>query len=163
MSRSWLIGGSVIVAALVITSIALALLQTETEFVRNSPEGTVQAYLRALEQDQPVRAHSLLSPQLAEACPLEDFVTDVSFSKSQISEHRVVLLSTQVVNETTIVTVRLSRVTSSGPFGVSESSYEEEFSLKAEAGSWRISKEPWPFFSCGDNSDAKTTPPTPDS
>ena len=163
MSRSWLIGGSVIVVALVITSIVLVLLQTETEFALNSPEGTVQAYLRALEQDQPASAYSLLSSQLAEACPLEDFVTDASFSKSQISEHRVILLSTQVVNGTTIVTVRLSRVTNSGPFGVSESSYDEGFSLKNVAGSWRISKEPWPFFHCGNKPDAKVNPPVPDS
>jgi hypothetical protein len=148
MARLWLIGGGVFVGALLVLSIVLALLRSDAEFPAGSPEAAVQTYLRALQDDDFSTAHNLFSADLRAECSLDDFVSGSVYYKREIANQRVVLESTTTLNESVAVTTRISRVSDSGPFGVSEYSASQVFTLRQEDGGWRFTKQPWPFFGC---------------
>lgn len=148
MARWWLIGGGAFVGVLLVVSIVLALMRSEAEFPAGSPEAAVQTYLRALQDDDFTTAHSLFSTDLRAECSLDDFVGGSVYYKREIANQRVVLESTADLNDSVVVTTRVSQVSDSGPFGVSEYSSSQVFTLRQEDGGWRFTKQPWPFFGC---------------
>ena len=148
MAKWWLIGGGAFVGVLLITSIGLALMRSEAEFLPDSPEATVQTYLRALQDRDFATAHALFSAKLRADCSVDDFVAGSVYYKREIADQRVVLEDTTDLNGTVAVTTRINRVSDSGPFGVSESSSSQVFTLREEDGVWRFTRQPWPFFGC---------------
>ncbi len=148
MAKWWLIGGGAVVGVLLLASIVLALTRSEAEFPADSPEATVQTYLRSLQDDDFATAHDLFAADLRSECSLDDFIGGSIYYKREIANQRVVLESTANLNDTVAVTTRISQVSDSGPFGVSEFSSTQVFTLQQEDGQWRFTRQPWPFFGC---------------
>ena len=149
MSRNWLIGGGLFLAALLVASVVVALLEDEESFAEGSVEEAVQVYLKAAEDDDFETAYGFLSSELKDECPIDEFAGGHIPTRSDIGDDRVTLEKTTTVGETVFVTVRVARIRGSGPFGTSESSFEQRFSLRQQEGDWRFTEYPWPFFRCG--------------
>lgn len=148
MAKWWLIGGGAFVSVLLVASIVLSLVRSEAEFPAGSVESAVQNYLRALQNDDFTTAHNLFSAGLRSDCSLDDFVAGSVYYKREIADQRVVLENTVDLNGTVAVTTRVSQVSDSGLFGVSEFSSTQVFILRQEEGGWHFTKQPWPFFGC---------------
>ena len=159
MNSYWLIGGAALLGLLLIASIVAALLQDETEFDPGSPEAAVQAYLRALEEDDFQAAHDALSPELREICSIEEMFGDMDIHRWMPEDKRITLEEVRTLNDTTFVEIRIAEMRGGGPFGPSEYAFGETFALQQFDGEWKLSQNPLPRFEC-----ARSTPtPTPDT
>ena len=150
MAKSWLIGGGIFVGILLVASIVLVMFRVEATFPAGSPERAVQDYLVAVEKNDLEQAYNLLGPEMREACTIENFASNSQFGRDEIQTSRIVFEDKTNVNDTVIVTVRVSRVQSEGPFGVSDYSHSEDFALQQKDGEWRFTRAPWPYFGCPD-------------
>ena len=156
MNNYWLISGAAILGLLLAASVIVAILQEEEDFAPGSPEAAVQAYLRALNEEDFQAAYDLLSPELQSRCSIEDTLGGRVSSRWQIEEKRMTLESAQTVEETTFVTVRVTELSRGGLFGPSEYSFEVSFALRQLDGNWKFSQNPWPSFEC-----ARAAPESP--
>ena len=148
MSRMWLVGGAACIAVLLIASIVVGLIEHETTFPEDSPEGVVQGFLRAIEDEDFTTAYRFLSSELRDSCSLEEFATGNILAGAQVRDNRITLEGTRDLNGTAIVIARNSSVDGSGLFGSSVRSYELTYTLTREEGEWRLSEPTWPYFSC---------------
>ena len=155
MSRGWLIGGGVFLAALLAGSVAAALLERDASFPEGSAEAVVQRYVRAVEEDDWEAAHALLSAELREECPVEELFADRGgwapyrvVHRGDRGDRRVTLEETRTLGETLLVTVEVTESRFEGPFGTSSWSYEVQYSLTEEDSEWRFSEYPDPFYDC---------------
>lgn len=150
MSKLWLIGGAAFLGILLIASIIVALTIDEDTLQEGTPEAIVQSFLKAVDADELQVAHSFLAEDLKQDCPVEEFFGD-SFPRShQLKDARITFEKTTMVNETAFVTVRISRFQGRGGLlGPSESSYEQQYTLRQQDGEWQFSQRyPWPFSRC---------------
>ena len=157
MPKAWLIGGAVILVALLVVSVIVALLDREDTQPEGTPQRAVQLFLEAVQQEEFELAYSFLSEELKEECTVEKFVGGNFPKRDRLRDDRVTLESTATVKETVFVTVRVTQFRGSGPFGASESSFEQRFALRQEEGQWRFTEYPWPFFRCGPFEPVKPT------
>ena len=148
MSRIWLAGGAACIAVLLIASIVVGLMDHETIFLVDSPEGVVQGFLKAIEDEDFTTAYRFLSSELRDSCSLEEFATGNILAGAQVRDNRITLEGTRDLNGTAIVIARNSSVDGSGLFGSSVRSYELTYTLTREEGEWRLSEPTWPYFSC---------------
>jgi hypothetical protein len=149
MSKAWLLGGAVFLGALLLGSVIVALLDEAEPLAEGTPEAAVQRYLTATEDQDYKLAYGLLSATLRDECTLEQFYGGSPAPESRIGDSRITLEETRTVDDTAFVTVRVAHLSGGGPFGTEESSFEHRFTLKREAGEWRLSEYPWPYFQCG--------------
>ena len=149
MSKDWLIGGAVFLGALLIASIAVALLEKEETLAEGTPELAVQRFLQAVEADELEQSYDFLSEKLKHDCTVEELFGRFAPSKGTVEDSRITLEKTATVNETVFVTVRVTSFHGSSLFGTSESSFEPTFALSKEEGQWRFTEYPWPFSRCG--------------
>ena len=150
MTKWWIIGAAAFLAALLITSIALALTSRETEFAPGTPEAAVQAVLRAAENDDIEAAHAMLSPDLQAKCELKDYAEIVRFRYSDDNDRdiRATLRETKLIDGITFIDVRITEFHGNGPFGSGESTHNERYALRQENGEWRFTEYPWPYNYC---------------
>ena len=148
MARGWLIGGAAFLGVLLVASIVVALLEREETLTEGTPEATVQQFLKAVEVEDFQIAYGFLSEELRQECSVQDFV-GTNIRNGRLRNDRVTLERTQTLGDTTFVTVRITQFFGSGPFGTSESSFEQRFTLSQEDGAWRFAAYPWPYFQCG--------------
>ena len=149
MAKGWLIGGGAFLVVLLVASIIVALLEREEPLTAGTPEAAVQQFLRAAEAEDLALAFDSLSAALQEECSLQEFGGRGYPTRNQLGDARITLEKSQVVDDTAFVTVRISQFRGSGPFGTSESTFEQRYSLMREDGDWKIAEYPWPFFNCG--------------
>ena len=146
MAKGWLIGGALLLGALLVASIVVALVK-DTELL---PEGTaaaaVQRFLIATQDEDFELAHGFLSEDLKTECALDEFFGG---SVRRMRDNRITLVATRTAGETVFVTVRIAEFNRGGPFGTSEFSFEQRYSLRQEGDRWRFTEFPWPFFQCG--------------
>ena len=116
MSRNSLIGGGLFLAALLVASVVVALLEDEESFAEGSVEEAVQVYLKAVEDDDFETAYGSLSSKLKDECPIDEFAGGNIPTRSDLGDDRVTLEKTTTVKETVFVTVRVTRIRGSGPF-----------------------------------------------
>ena len=95
MSKLWLIGGAVALAALVIAGIVVALFQREATFPEGSPERAVQAYIKALQQDDLGLAYSFLATSLKEDCAIDDVFASPNRFGRDVAQEQVTLRQTR--------------------------------------------------------------------
>lgn len=122
-------------------------------FPEDTPEGVVQRYLQALQDDDYQTAYGYLSAETQAACPPREFRNMTRQSADH--DRRVLLEGTEVVGGQTLVTVRIARIRSEPPFPPSEYSFREEYALEREDGGWRFTGPAWPLGVC------RTPQPTP--
>ena len=160
MTKWWLIGSVALLGILLIASIALALMSEETEFAPGTPEAAVQTALRAAESDDIETVYGLLSQDLLQKCTLEGFVADGGFRYSDRDEDFSAMLDdTKFVNDTAIVSVKVTRYYGSAPFDISESTYDERFTLRQEADAWKFIEYPWPYHYCDESDNERIRQP----
>lgn len=119
-----------VVAGIVVANRSAPALDPET------PEGTLQAFLQALVDEDYGAAADFLSA--SSACDAADIVYYPDSS-------RIVLDRVTVDGDTAVVTVR---VTESGgdPFGGSGWSHTERVTLEREDGDWKVTGSPWLLY-----------------
>jgi hypothetical protein len=150
MSKWWLIGGGAALAVLLVVAIAVALAERETTLTAGTPEAAVQGFLKAIEDKDYVTAHGMLSGDLRVKCPVEEFAGQGRFGGVQpLDDTRITLEETTVFDSTATVMVKVTTFYSNEPFGTSESSYSQAFTLKKDAdGQWRFTEYPYPLYGC---------------
>ncbi len=153
-STLWLGGVGVVILLLVAASISLALLNPEggvTEYPADAPEGVVQRYLKALEDQDYPRAHSYLASGVQSKCSVEDVRMSARWLAESRSSRRIELVGKETLSSGTVqVRVRVVEVNVNPPFGVDESSHDEWYPLVREGGPWRLESPGWPVFGCTD-------------
>lgn len=144
MARAWLIGVATFVAALVVAGVVVALVTTRDEDLlpADSPEGTVQRYLLALQDRDYPLAYSYLSADTKRSCALQDFRRFAG--DGELRDARMTLEDTEIFDGSAIVTARVT-VFYPEVFGPSEYSYDRTFDVTLEGGQWRLD---WPDFRC---------------
>ena len=149
MTKVWLIGGGAFLGILLVASVVLALTQQEDLLPLGSPEAAVQEFLKATEADDFQVSYDFLSKELKAECKLEDFAGQRRFDRRGTEDSRVTLEKTTTANGVTFVDVRITQFYGTGPFGSSESSRQERYSLRQEDGLWKFAAYPWPYYNCG--------------
>ena len=149
-SSRWLAGIALTVLALVIISVTLALVNRHEPALspEDTPEGTVQRYLIALQEDDANRAYDYLSSDLREYCDYAHF-QDSKDTRGSGNE-RIVLIDSEIRDEQAIVRIEVTNTNLSPPFDINEYSYPVQYVLKQEGNVWRFSEPPWPLGWCPD-------------
>lgn len=143
-STRWLIGiGGAVAATVLLSVVVIALAGGEQEFAPDTPEGTVQRYLRAVQDRDDELVLSLLTDETRERCE-GNRVRDAlrGFRDRDI---RVRLDDVRGEDDAREVRVRIREQRGNSPF---DDGYEHEqlLDLMREHGEWRIDGQPWPLF-----------------
>ena len=143
------VGGT---ALLVVVAIAAVLLvrQTAAPPDLTTPDGTIRAYLEAIDSGRPERAWELLGERQQADLSRDDFISRATASHRSPREGRVTIDQTVVEGGT--ARVELSQTgTSGGPPIFGPSSYTNRMTarLEQQRGQWRITVPPegyWYFY-----------------
>ena len=155
------------VAVLVLVGVSAAVTLTdrrgEPELLpEGTAEGSVQRYLSAIENGDDREAYGFLSPQLLDACSLQEFrdsLRGIQFDGVRRDQDlRVTLIGAKPVDDTVEVSVRITRFRLDPPFGGNEYSHRERFVLGQIDGAWRFTDPPWPMWRCADHSSEPARP-----
>ncbi len=147
MSRIWLFGGMIVVAALVVGSVTIALITgRDVDLLpADSPEGVVQRYLLALKDEEYAEAYEYLTSDLRDRCSLAVFVRRAP--STRVRDTRLTLDETQTFGDTAFVrtSITVFRPVSQLDFPLrpSEYTYERTYNLKLEDGQWRMAEPDW--------------------
>jgi len=143
-SSRWL----VVIAATTVILVAAGLvaaqvIDREVEYDVSTPEGTVQAYLRAVAEGDATAAYAFYGASLQEHC-------DVTYLRDSLrwgAENFRASLRDVVTREDTVeVRISLVQTYGSGPFGRSESVFDQVFVLEESPDGWRFTEAPWPSW-----------------
>jgi hypothetical protein len=151
-SSKWLLGAGVVILAIIVASVAVALLsrpQAQTLLPADTPSGTVQGYLLAVEAGETRQAYGYLSTDLQTKCNYDFFRDNTRGVMGSVPNRnrdtRVALESERPRDDGIEVQVRMTDFTVSAPFNVNEYSHVETFLLKKLDGNWRFVDRPWPI------------------
>lgn len=150
MTKIWLVGAVTFVIALVVGGVAVALVTGRgdvADLPSDSPEGVVQRYLLAIEEEDYREAYNYLSSDVRRECRYEYFINEVSFT--EIRDSRATLEGKRVEDDRALVKARITVFEPGGLFGPSEYSYDRTFHLKLEDRQWRLTsipEAPWPVW-----------------
>ena len=152
LSSRWLVGIAVVVAILILVSVVIALTNPRgatVTFPESEPEGIVQRYILALQDEDYSLAHGYFSDELRKACSLEHMRDTSRWLKDREQDQRVVLLDKETLSSERVrVRVRVTEVNVSPPFRVDEYSHDERYVLVREDDAWRLDEPPWPLGWC---------------
>lgn len=138
--RNWTVPAIAVVVIAVLSVIALT--RSPVELDPESPEGTVQAYLQAIADDDYVAAHALLSQEIRSDCSPTDIANNVYYETFNAVLGDVVEVGDQM-------TVEASIQFGSAALDPGSDGYYEQFILIRENGDWVITSDPWPYFTYG--------------
>lgn len=161
MSNRWLIIIGSAIAALIIVGVVVAI-STQGKGVQllaeDSPEGTVQRYLLALEEEDYPRAYNYLASSVKEEKTYPQFLRETANSRNE--GRQVVLEKARVYDDSAQVVVTISEFRPAGPltFQSSERSFKTTFFLQKENGKWYLFESTWPIWVPGLR---KALPPPP--
>ncbi len=155
MSSRWLAGAALVILVILVVSVLVALLNSSREanlLPEGTPEGTVQRFLLAIEEDDTRNAYEYLSPALQERCEFQHFRDSARRIDRRVGgtaeDLRVTLEGTKSVNGAMEVQVRITQFRVSAPFDVNEYSHTQRFALEQLDGTWRFVEPPWPMNRC---------------
>lgn len=135
---------AVVVGIIVVIAAVAAVVASRRDAVvydADTPEGAVQAYLRAVIDDDHDAADAYLDP--AADCDW----ADVGRVGRDVA--RAVLVDSEIENGEAVVRVEIVHATGGGPFDVVEFTEDETFRLVRHDDRWLITGSPWPFYLCG--------------
>jgi hypothetical protein len=160
-SSRWLVGVAVVVTALVVVSVVAAVLgRSEVALLpEDTPEGTVQRFLQAMEEGDPRAAYSYLSADLQQRCTYQGFRD--STLRFDREDRRITLEGTEPLDGGVEVEVRITTYRVDPPFGARESSFTARYTLEKEGGAWRFTDPPWPQSWCPEPAEQSKPSPVP--
>ena len=132
-----------IVAVLVVAAAIVNAVRPPELFSRDTPEGTVQAFLLALNDENYEAAHALLSPESRERCTPADLVRD------RTEATRIVVDDVVEAGQTVIVELDVTVTEASNGFEPYRYETEMRFELVREGGSLFIDELPNYIFCSG--------------
>ncbi len=143
MSRIWLYGAVTFVVALVVGGLVVALVTNRDVDLmpEDTPEGVLQRYLIALKDEEYEEAYGYLSREQRDRCTLSEFFSRAP--RTRVRDSRVTLADTQTFGDTAIVRAEITTFEADVPFGSSEYSRDRNYSLRLEAGEWRLEEPHW--------------------
>lgn len=154
-SSRWLAGVALVILVIIVVSVVVGLTKRPREATllpEGTPEGTVQRYLLAVEQEESRRAYEYLGPALQERCEFQHFRDSTRRINRRgggtAEDLRVTLEGTQAINGSVEVQVRITQFRVSAPFDVNEYSHVQHFTLEQLDGTWRFDEPPWPMSWC---------------
>jgi len=117
----------------------------ETEFPAGSPEGTVQRYVRAVEQQDANALRALLSPDAQQRCELADIRNALRYPTER--DLRVTLRDTRISTDRAEVRVRVTESTGGAqPFDSGSFDHDETFDLVRFNNEWFVDQPTWPIY-----------------
>ncbi len=138
------------IGVLVIVTVALVIGTTRGNSVllpENTPEGTVQRFLLAIEQRDYAKAYSYLAlDEKGQPVPYEDWVQSLPPSVSADSSWKATIDKSTVRDSDATIDVTISVFRPRGPFNDPVSSNRVSFTLKKVGTSWRITSRPYLYF-----------------
>jgi hypothetical protein len=149
-SNRWLLIFGAAIGVLVIVAIVLVLTLPAKEaplLSEDTPEGTVQRYLLALEAEDYATAWSYLSPPASEKLTYEDWMRS-AVSPGEKPGLKVTLGKSAITNSTATVEVIVDVFRPGGPFGNPVSTNHFSFVLTKQGTSWKITSPTyvWWFY-----------------
>ena len=145
-SNRWLVVLGAGVAAIVVASVAVAVLfgDDEQSFPEDTPEAAVQTYLRAVRDRDSAAALRSFTEELGDRCAAERLLHSYRHGR----EFRATILDTHERGDMVEVDVRIAAPGGSGPFGGGDHQHDHIVVLRRVAGAWWISEPPWPVEHC---------------
>jgi hypothetical protein len=143
-SSRWLLIFGVTIGVLVIAAVVLVLTMTPKEtplLPENTPEGTVQRYFLALQDEDYLTAYSYLSPPTTETYPYEQWRSPFT-SPGEKPEWKATLGKSAVEDSQATVEVTIDTFRPGGPFDNPVRTNQITFFLTKEGTSWKITS-PW--------------------
>ncbi|MBF8268285.1 MAG: hypothetical protein HW388_1793 [Dehalococcoidia bacterium] len=156
-SSRWLAGVALAILALIVLSVAVTLLNRQREAAplpEDTPEGTVQRFLLAIDAGDSQTAYSYLSSRLQESCTQQNLRDSARWlEEGDLSATIEDTKSTKTLDGQVEVQVRITQFhVSSPPFppfgGPQESSNTAWYILEKEGEVWRFTAPPWPLGWC---------------
>ena len=143
-SNRWLVvvGVAVAVIAVVSTIVAIAV-DREVDLDPSTPEGMVQAYLRAVAEGDSGAAYSFYSDDLQARCDRRQVTDSLRYGPGDFS---ATLRGVTPRADYTEVRIDIIQRYGSDPFGSGESTFEHTFIVAEMAGGWRFDEPPWPSW-----------------
>lgn len=131
---------------LIVSSLIVALTAKVSTLEEGTPERSVQLFLENLKNDQFSEAHSFLTQGKQKTCDAVHFLREFSdYGDSQLQDANISWIKpNQEIAQATIVNLEISRIEPS-PFGSSENSYQESFTLIFENNMWKIAEFNFPM------------------
>lgn len=147
-SSRWLAGAVLLVALLIVISVALSALDPGDDDLlpAGAAEGTVQRYLVALRDDEVDEAYGYVSGSLKETCTLQHFIETTSYQRDR--DFSAVVKDTHIADGTYVVEVEITEPNYAPPFGSGGYSFTLQFTLQQEDDAWVFSDPPWPMSWC---------------
>jgi len=151
-SNRWLVVLGVAVAAIVVASVAVAVLLGDEEqtFAEGTPEAVVQTYLRTVRDRDPAAAAALFTEDLRGRCDADElrqpYYSDRGFHAT--IRNTYTRRDTRDGDDLRVVDVRISQAGDGGPFGSGAHQHDHVVVLMSVDGSWLISGPPWPIEYC---------------
>ncbi len=136
LQRKWIF--PVVAGTILLALTLIALFREPVVLDRATPEGTVQAFLQAIADDDYDTALDQLSPDLREACSTADIAQAGPFESFTATLGDVVEF-----DEETLVHITIRE----GGSGLDTYAYDPgPYRLQMESGRWGITEATWPYF-----------------
>ena len=132
-----------VVAVLVVAAAVVNAVRPVAQFSRDTPEGTVQAFLLALNDENYEAAHALLSDESRKECSPADLVRD------RTEATRIVIDDVVEAGQTVIVDLDVTVTEASGGFEPYRYETEMRFTLVRDGGSLFIEELPFYIYCSG--------------
>ena len=139
MSRFLAYGLGTLLFTLVITSVVLSINRKSHTMKEGTPERVVQIYLQHLSDEDFENAYALLNEELKSECTFREFITNSTLAKTRFKGDSLTHKNTNEFEEVAIVSIEVTSIQTSIPFGADETRREELFTLSLEDGRWKIS------------------------
>ena len=139
MNRFLAYGLGILLFILVITSVVLAINRKSHTMKEGTPERVVQIYLQHLSDEDFENAYALLNEELKFECTFREFITNSTLAKTRFKGDSLTHKNTNEFEEVAIVSIEVTSIQTSIPFGADETRREELFTLSLEDEIWKIS------------------------
>lgn len=138
-SRGILIGIGAAVVVLIAVAIVLAV-QPPSELDSATPEGTAQAYFRAVLGHDADDAFTYLAPEIADRCDIEGLRHEIP------DDARIVITRTEIDDTRARVEVEITESYAEGPFDAGSDTFDETLIMESSGDRWVIIEAPWPVY-----------------
>lgn len=149
-SRRWLLIFTIVIGILVIATVSLVLLTKEKEVTLlpdNTPQGIVQRYLIAIQDEDYPKAYTYLHfEQSPKDITYNEWLSSVSNYPISRSAWKATLGKTIQNGDNATVEVIIDTFRASGPFGDVVSSHQVSFQLSKFDGKWLITSPTYIYW-----------------